>query len=454
MMTLTDLRTWYDGRRAKIRSDYFQFLRFPSISTDPAYKSDMRACASWLSEYFVKGGIQSRLIETDMYPIVYAEDLSAGPKAKTLLIYGHYDVQPVDPIELWKSPPFEPEERGGQIFARGAVDDKGQIFYAALAALCWKDLGRSLPVNLKFCIEGEEESQSIGLTKALPKLKNLMRADYLLIPDFDQFNPTTPAISLGARGIAALEVTLKGSNSDLHSGLLGGIAYNPNRALVELLAKLWDKDGRVQVKGFYDQVEAPSKEELKRYTFPNDKAYYTKALGIGAFGGEKGRSLQEANWFRPTLEINGISGGYAGAGMKTVIPSSATAKITCRLVPNQDPEKILQSLASFLKEQALPGMQVRVETFSSDPAFRSSPDSLIAKAVAKAAMECTGSACKNILAGGSIPVIANLVEETGAEAVGMGYGLIDDNIHAPDEHFDMERLEKGFLTVGRALAFL
>lgn len=454
MVTIAELKAWFEKNRSRIREDYFHFLRFPSISADPAYHTACNDCARWLVDYIKKGGMAAEEISTSSLPLVYAEDLSAGSGKPTVLIYGHYDVQPVDPLELWKSPPFEPTERDGIIYARGAVDDKGQIFYAVCAALCWKDLGRALPVNLKFCIEGEEEYHSEGLSRMLPKLKNKMMADYLLVVDFDQFDRDMPAISLGARGFVALELTLTGSNTDLHSGLYGGIAYNPNRALVELLSKLWDCDGRVQVPGFYDGVAEPTAEEIKGHVCRHERAYYTKHFGIEAFGGEKGRSLHEASCFRPTLELNGIVGGYTGAGIKTVIPASAHAKITCRLIPNQDPEKICKAIQAFLQKEVSHGMKIDFVPHKGEPSFRGDRNSKIVKAVAAAATETTGNKCEYLLTGGSIPVVPELIRVFGAAVAGMGFGLIDDQIHAPNEHFDMQRFEQGFLTVGRALSLL
>ena len=453
-MLLADLKQWFSKHREQILADYFTFLRFPSISADPSYRTSCVDCANWLLHYLQKGGISASLIDTPGLPLVYGESLEAGTGAETILMYGHYDVQPVDPLELWKSPPFEPTLRNGSIFARGAVDDKGQIFYAILAVLCWKDLGRPLPVNLKFCIEGEEESSSKGLAEVLPNLHSKLRSDHLLVIDFDQFDRGIAAVSLGARGLVALEVTLTGATIDLHSGMCGGIAYNPNRALVELLAKLWDGEGRVQVPHFYDQVIPLSDNEKDLYSVRYDRAYYTKQFGIEAFGGEKGKSPHEAGCLRPTLEINGISGGYTGPGIKTVIPMSAHAKITCRLVPDQDPKKIGDAVAEFLKAHALHGIKVDIIQHKGESAFRGRPDSKLSLAVAKAATEVTGKKCRYTLSGGSIPIVPALVHASGAKVVGMGYGLIDDEIHAPNEHFDMDRFEQGFLTVGRALSLL
>lgn len=453
--SLSQWKQWAEQNRFAIREDYFRFLRFKSISTDPAFAKDVVECAEWLRHYIAKHtNLKTELIETEGYPLVYAEDLRAGPDAMTLLIYGHYDVQPVDPLELWTSDPFEPTERNGKVYARGAVDDKGQIFYAVLAARAWKEIRRELPINLKFCIEGEEESASVGLSKSLFRLKDKLQADAILVVDFDQFDSDTFAITLGARGLVALEITLTGSHCDLHSGLHGGMAYNPNRAMAQLLAKLWDKNGRVQVQDFYDDVTQTSAKERDQFAFRFEQGAYSKEFGIDPMGGEKGRSLAENNTFRPTLEINGLGGGYFGAGFKTVIPAHCTAKISCRLVPHQDPLKIEQHLIDFLKKNVTPGMKMRFASFGGEAAFRGKPDSNLAKAVALAGAEVTGRPCKQALSGGSIPIIAQMIRALGTDVVGMGYGLATDDIHAPNEHFDLKRLEKGFLTVARALELL
>jgi acetylornithine deacetylase/succinyl-diaminopimelate desuccinylase-like protein len=454
MNSIEQLKTWIEKHRAAVKRDYFDFLRFKTISADPAYASEMSSCAEWLKKYLEeKSALKSEVIATSGYPLVYAEDLSAGPKAPTLLIYGHYDVQPVDPLELWKSDPFEPTERDGKVFARGAVDDKGQIFYGITATRALKELG-ALKVNLKLCIEGEEESSSRGLSQSLHKLKNKLQADALLVIDFDQFDAETPALSLGARGMLCLEVELTGSRADLHSGVHGGMAYNPNKAMVQLLSKLWDEKGRIAIPHFYDDVEIASQEEQNRFAFRYDRKSYSKEFGIDAIGGEEGLSLAENNIFRPTLEINGISGGYAGAGFKSVIPAVAIAKLSCRLVPHQDPEKVGKQIEQFLKSQVVPGMKIKVTNEGGEPSFRGSPDSFLAKAVARSSSEVMGKACKNILSSASIPIVAKMKRELKMEVVGMGYGLPTDDIHAPNEHFDMRRFEFGFLTVARALTLI
>lgn len=445
---------WYEENSKQIKEDYFQFLRFASVSADPLFSKDMLHCAEYLAKYLKEGGLFSELIPTPGFPLVYAEDLSAGPKAPTILIYGHYDVQPVDPLDLWESPPFEPTERDGKIYARGAVDNKGQIFYACTAILAWKKLGKPLPVNVKFCIEGEEESQSLGLMKSLPLLKEKLASDALLIVDFDSKPNGDPAVTLGARGCMAFEVVLQGSDKDLHSGVMGGIAYNPNRAMVELLAKLWDTEGKVAVPKFYEDVLDPSSEELVEFSQTIDTENLKSEFGITAFPNEKGISLSESNWFRPTLEINGLSGGYSGVGSKTVIPAISTAKMTCRLVPNQDPEKVYKAIETFLKKNVKEGMRIEVSYQGGIGAYRSSAKSPLVNAVMQASSEVTARKCSLILSGASIPIAADLSRVLKVEAVGMGFGLSSDEIHAPNEHFDMIRFKKGFLTVARAFELL
>jgi len=453
MSTLSFFRQWFEKHQDQIRDDYFHFLRFHSISTEPEFKSEILLCADWVSDYLAKSGFKTKFVETSGHPIVFAEKI-VDPAKETLLIYGHYDVQPVDPIELWESDPFTPTERDNRIYARGAVDDKGQIFYAMVAMRALADQDIPLPVNIKFCIEGEEEAGSTGLFLALPENRDLLSADSLLVVDFDGYNETTPAINLGVRGLVSMDVTVTGSKSDLHSGLCGGIAYNPNRALVELLAKLYTKDGSIAVDGFYDGVLEPTAAEKAAYPPQHDEKYYREQFGIEAFGAEKGRTLQEANIFRPTLEINGIGGGYSGPGFKTVIPAKAVAKISCRLVPNQDPARVGNQIKAFLEKHCVKGMKVDVNLHSGAFAFRANPTSKLALAVSTAAAEVCGKACKNVLSGASIPVIAALSSELKLETVGMGYGLPTDQIHAPNEHFDFRRFELGFLTVATAIGKL
>ncbi len=444
---------WIDRGFSGISEELFTFLRFKTISADPAYQPEHLRCCKWLAGVFQNMQFQTEIIETSGLPLFYAENLHAGSEAPTVLIYGHYDVQPIDPIELWKSDPFEPVVRNGSVFARGALDDKGQIFFSAMAARALFALDGTLPVNLKFCIEGEEEFGSKGLSEGLETLKEKLQADYLLVVDCGLPDAETPAIDLGGRGIITMDLSLRGSNEDLHSGLFGGIAYNPNRALAELIAGCWDEDGRVAIPHFYDEVIEASEEEKKAFAAAYGHGH-AKEAGIKVFSAERGRSLSEANWVRPTLEINGMAGGYAGPGFKTVIPAEARAKVSCRLVPNQDPKKIGRLVADFLRSKVKKGIEVKVDLQHGGRSYRGKADSLLAGAVGKAYEEIFKKPCLKTLSGGSIPIVADLADAIGAQVVGMGYGLASDNMHAPNEHFGLDRFKKGILTVARALQLM
>lgn len=448
------LQKWFAEHRDQILSDYFTFLSFPSISTDPAHAREVRQTADWLSAYLNKMGLKAELWETPGHPIVFATHLEAGPDRPTLLIYHHYDVQPVDPLDLWDSQPFKPVVKNNEVFARGAADNKGQCFYSLCAIRATLELAKKLNINLKVFIEGEEESGGRGTAHIVPQKKEELQADHLLIVDLDIPAPGVAAITLGIRGILALELELKNSRMDLHSGSHGGIALNPNRALAKLIASLWDDEGKVTVPDFYKDVRKPTEEELASLDKHFDLESYQKNFGVNAFSGEKGYSLLESNWLRPTLEINGMSGGYTGEGFKTVIPSKAIAKISCRLVPDQDPKQIEKALIRCLESRTPKGMELKVVSHHGGKAFRSSPTSLIAKAAAQSFEEVFGKPCKCMLAGGSIPIVVDLAEISGAEVALMGVGLAEDAIHSPNEHFGLDRLEQGFLVMGRILGHL
>lgn len=449
-----DLGILFDKSKERIYDDYFTFLRFKSVSTEPHYKGQLLKCADWLVEYLQNIGFEVQIWKTAGHPVVFASYANEINDKVTLLIYHHYDVQPVDPLDEWDSPPFEPVLRGEEVFARGAQDNKGQCLYtlSALRALFERD--GKYPINLKLCIEGEEEIGSSGLLGLVEKKKNELKADYLAIVDLGLKNPNIPTISLGVRGIVALEMEVLGSRVDLHSGSHGGIVYNPLHALVQLLAKLRHEDGRIAVPGFYDGVEELSDQEHQRISFDFDRESYEKVFGQ-ATGGEQDRSPLESNWLRPTLEVNGISGGYTGDGFKTVIPSKAMAKISCRLVPGQDPKRIGALVAKFLKENSPKGVKVHVCVHEGwGQAIRTNPLSKGVEAVAKAYEEVFQKKCEFTLEGGSIPITSALSQASGAEVVFMGFGLDSDQIHAPNEHFGIDRIRKGFLTIVRTLEVL
>ncbi len=453
-ISVEQLKKWYNDHRDQILKDFFTFLSFPSISTDPKHEQDSRKCALWVSEYLTHIGFESQIWETPGLPVVFGSYLKAGPQRPTVLIYHHYDVQPVDPLDLWRSDPFKPVVKNNQVYARGAVDNKGQCFYSLTALKAIFEMAESLDINLKVFIEGEEESGGRGTATAIQQKKDLLKADHLLVIDFDIPAPNVPGITLGMRGLVAVDVECTNSSIDLHSGVHGGIALNPNRALASILSQIWDEKGKVVIPGFYDDVKTLSKEHLAFVDMSFDKDQYVQSFGVNAYSAEEGFSIRESNWLRPTVEVNGLWGGYSGAGFKTVIPSKANAKISCRLVPDQDPVKIAKALTAFLKDRAPEGIQIKVELHSGAPAYRSSFDSPIVKTAALAYEEIFGKPCRYMLCGGSVPIVVDLVSASGAEVAMIGMGLADDDIHAPNEHFGLDRLELGYLTIARILGRL
>lgn len=454
-MTTTNLKDLYNSRRESIVKDYFKLLSFPSVSSEAEYTNDVLACADWLVDSLKKIGFDTELWKTEGHPTIFASHLKAGPNKPTLLIYNHYDVQPVDPLELWRSPPFQPTEKEGVIYARGAQDNKGQCTYViqALKALIEQD--KALPINVKLCIEGEEENGSTGLSGILRAKKDQLKADYLAIVDAGLRKQATPTVTLGFRGIVTMDVEAQCSSTDLHSGSHGGMVYNPIHALVEILSKLRDSSGRITIPGFYDGVEEFKTADKAALTLAFDPVDYKNKFGATPTGGEKKYSPLERAWMRPTIEINGINGGYTGSGFKTVIPAKASAKVSCRLVPNQDPEQVGKLVAQYIEQLAPEGVHVTatIRPGGGKP-IRALPESHVVKAFARAYAEVFQAPCEFIFEGGSIPVISELALASGAEIVLLGMGLADDNIHAPNEHFGLDRLEQGFLVIARALQIL
>jgi acetylornithine deacetylase/succinyl-diaminopimelate desuccinylase-like protein len=454
MNRIQELKDEYEKNEKEILNDFFAFLKFQSVSSELRFKNETRECAIWLQDYLKKLQFDTELWETCQHPVIFASNLKAGKDYPTLLIYNHYDVQPVDPLELWSSKPFEPEIRNGQIYARGAQDNKGQCFYTLQALKSLLKPDGSLPINIKLCIEGEEECGSAGLNSILKEKKDQLKADYLSVVDLGIRSLNHPSITLGIRGIVTMDVEISGSFADMHSGSNGGLLYNPNHALVELLASLRDHEGVIQIPKFYDDVVElkPSDKELISWDFDEDE--YFKMFGVLPTGGEKTYLPLERNWLRPTLEINGISGGYSGSGFKTVIPSKAIAKISCRLVPNQNPETIAKLVADYLLKHTPKGVTVKVECHHGGKAAHSNPTSKVVQAFKKSYMEVFEKNCTFVYEGASIPVVTELSLAARAEVVLVGLGLPDDNIHAPNEHFGIDRLKLGFLTIARAIELL
>lgn len=453
--TLEKLKEQFARDRERIVADYFKFLRFPSISSEPEYQREVENCFQWLQQYLESMGLRTERWDTPRHPVLFAEYHTGDAGKPTVMIYNHYDVQPVDPLEEWTSPPFEPTVRDGEVYARGAQDNKGQCFYVLSAIRALIETTGTLPVNLKLCIEGEEEIGSPGLAGLLAARRDRLQADHLLIVDLGLHQAGKPAVTLGIRGLVSMTVEVTGSTCDLHSGSHGGIVINPLHALVKLLADLRAEDGSIAVPGFYDAVVPPTAAERSKLNFSFDEQDYGQKFGAASSGGEQSFSPLESAWLRPTLEINGLQGGYSGKGFKTVIPSRAVAKLSCRLVPEQDPLTIGRLVADYLQSRAPQGIEVRVEIHPGvGKAVRTSSESKVIRAVAQAYSEVLGGSCDFILEGASIPVVVELAAVSGAEIALMGYGLPGDRIHAPNEHFGLERIEHGFLTIARALQIL
>ncbi len=451
-MIMENFTKYYKENEKQIVDDYLTFLQFKSISTEKEFEEDVIACAQWLKGNIDAIGFTTQLWETTGHPVLYAENTSAGPDKPTILIYNHYDVQPVDPLELWESPPFEPTIKDNNVYARGAQDNKGQCMYVFQALKAAMKLYDQLPVNIKWIIEGEEEAGSGGLGAILSSKAEQLAADYLVIADLAIPQKNTPSVTLGVRGIIAMDVEATGSNVDLHSGTHGGRAYNPLHALVEVLGKLRDADGRILVPGFYDSVEELSKEDKERISFDFNEAGYFDTFAMKATGGETAYAPMERSTIRPTLEINGINGGYSGDGFKTVIPAKASAKVSCRLVPHQDPEVISRAVAGYIESLAPAGISIKVHVHEGmGAAVRANPSSKIVQAFAEAYGEVFNTKCSYSFEGGSIPIVTELTKACGGEVVLMGMGLDSDQIHAPNEHFGLDRFEKGFCVVLLAL---
>ncbi len=444
------LFTYFDNNKESLLKEFFKLLSFKSISTDPTYKEDCRSCATWLKERIKSIGFTANIWETKGHPAIFAERI-VNKDAPTVLFYNHYDVQPVDPIELWETPPFEPTIREDFVFARGAEDNKGQLFYVLTALTALKD---SFPnINVKMIIEGEEECGSKSFPAILADHKKELKSDYLLVVDCGFTDKSQPGITLGCRGIVTMTIALEGSNSDLHSGEHGGIVFNPLHGMVELLATLRDKEtGKILIENFYSDVIDPTSEERDSFKINISDSDYELRFGAKPNGGETNYSFIESAWLRPTLEINGISGGYAGEGFKTVIPAKVTAKLSARLVPNQNPKKIAAAIKQHLEKNVRDGLKLTISDVSdSGKPLRISPNSKLTEVAKEAYEEATGMHCNTILSGGSIPVTADLAEAAEALPLLIGYGLPEDNIHAPNENFSIDRLKLGTTTIGLIL---
>lgn len=440
---MTDVAQYVADHADEYEADLTALLKIPSISADSNHKEDMTKAAEWLKARFELAGLSSEIVPTAGHPIVTAEWCDADD-APTVMLYGHYDVQPPDPLDLWTTPPFEPDVRDGKIYARGATDDKGQMITHLFGVEAWLKTEGKLPVNVKFLIEGEEEVGSDNLDKYLEEKKETINCDVAVVSDTSQYAPGMPAITYGLRGITACEVTLRGPSKDLHSGMFGGTVANPLTGMSQLLSKLHDSEGRVQVPGFYDEVLELSPEEREEYaSLPFDEHEFARELGVEATFGEAGFSTIERRWARPTCELNGLFGGYSGEGPKTIVPSFCTAKISCRLVPNQNAEKILSQLEAFLLENLPAGLTMEFKTYHGCPAALVDRNSPYLAAAQKAIAAAFGTEPVLIREGGSIPVVGAFREILGIDTLLLGWGQDTDNLHSPDEHFDLGDFQRG-----------
>lgn len=427
-------------------------LRIPSISTDPEYADDVRSAAGWIADHFhTLGASEVTMHETGGHPIVTAE-FRAGEGKPTVLVYGHYDVQPPDPLDLWSSPPFEPTERNGDLYARGACDDKGQLFIHAKAVEAYLEERGELPVNLKFVIEGEEESGSEHLRPFLEANAEVLAADFALISDTAMFGDGLPSVTYGLRGLAYTEVELVGPNRDLHSGVYGGAVENPINVLARLIGNLHDEQHRITVPGIYDDVRELTDEERRAIReLPFEESDWLDAVGVEASRTEEGFSVLEAIWARPSLDVNGIWGGYQGTGAKTVLPSRAGAKISMRLVPDQDPSEAAAKLRRYFEAKVPDTMQLTFRELHGGHPVIVERDVAPMKAAFKALKDVFDREPAFIREGGTIPVVADLKEVLGLDTVLLGFGLNSDAIHSPDEHFGLDRFHKGIQTSIRFL---
>ena len=446
------LDTFLQDAQTRQLDELSEWLRIPSISTLSQHKADVERAAGWLAQKMTAIGLQNvEIIEAGGHPIVYGDWLHAGNDAPTILIYGHYDVQPVDPLELWTSPPFEPSVRGEDLFARGASDDKGQLFAHVAAVEALLETFGALPANVKFLVEGEEEAGSRSLTAYLPAETEKLAADVCLISDTHILAPDQPLIIYGLRGMWAGEITVRGPSQDLHSGIFGGAVHNPNQALCELLARLHDGGGRVTVPGFYDDVLALTETERNALAqVPYNEEKLMQESGVPAAWGEEGFSVTERIGARPTLEINGMWGGFIGDGFKTVIPAEAHAKVSCRLVPDQQSSAIGPMIEQFLRQIAPRTVEVAVSTLQHAPATVVPLDVPEMRAAASAYARVFGAEPVFSREGGSIPIATVVQEALGIPILFMGFGLPDDNLHAPNEKLHLPNFYRG-IRVGIAL---
>lgn len=444
MTHLQALDAYFTSHREAHLNELNEFLRIPSISSLSEHKEDMQEAAKWLASAFEKLNLENiSITQTNGHPVVYADWLHAEGKP-TILFYGHYDVQPVDPLHLWESEPFNPTIRDNKLFARGASDDKGQVFmHLKMIEALFATMG-TLPVNVKFIYEGEEEIGSPNLPAFVEKHKEKLAADLIVISDTGLYAPGKPAVCYGLRGLAGLQIDVRGAKGDLHSGLYGGGVQNAIHALAEILASFRDEHGTIQVEGFYDKVLPLTDEERAAYkALGFNEEEVKEEVGVKELFGEAGYTFLEQTWARPTLEVNGVFGGFSGEGIKTVLPAEAGAKITCRLVPDQEPEEIVALLKAHIEKHKPVGVDVTISEFDKGRPYLTPFDHPFIQAAGRSYEKVYQVPTAYTRGGGSIPIVAAFDEILALPVVLMGFGLSSENFHAPNEHFHLENFDKG-----------
>lgn len=445
--------TFIRANETRLLEELKEFIRIPSISTAPEHVDDVQRAAQFVADALTTAGLENvEIIQTDKHPLVYADWLHA-PGKPTVLCYGHYDVQPADPLELWVSPPFEPTIRDGNLYARGAVDDKGQMYMHIKAVEALRAVNGALPVNLKFLIEGEEEVGGASVAKYVAGHPHKLKADVALVSDTALYAPGMPTLCIGLRGLVYLEVEATGPMRDLHSGLYGGAAPNAVYGLIELLAKAKDAEGRLLIPGIYDDVLEPAEAEIASWKgLPFSEAeFLAKEVGSTQLTGEPDRMVLERVWSRPTMEVHGMAGGFTAAGAKTVIPAKATAKVSLRLVPDQDPDKVIAAFRKWVADATPKGIQTEVRVLSAGPGLVVDPDHPGIKVAAQAFEDVMGRPTVFIRSGGSIPIVGDFAKNLHIPTILMGFGLPDDGLHSPNEKYKVENYYLGIMTVAHFL---
>jgi len=445
---MTEVLTFIESNLGRFRDELYEFLRIPSISAKTEHTDDVKRSARWLADRMQEAGLQAEIIETPGHPVVLGEWRGAGDAAPTLLVYGHYDVQPPEPLEEWISPPFDPDERDGRIYARGAADDKGQLYMHIKALEAIINTQESLPINVVVVAEGEEETGSPNLVPFVEANLDRLACDVILISDTSMYSEGLPSLGFSLRGLAYFEIHVSGARSDLHSGEYGGAIANPGNALAQIIATLHDERGRVAIDGFYDDVAEWDRETRAQIaSLPHSDKQYQEDIGVQALNGEKGFSTLERLWIRPTCDINGLLCGYTGEGAKTVLPNYAMAKVSFRLVPDQTDSKIGALLEKHIHKVTPPGVTIQINELHGGRPWKASAEGRYFEAATKALQEAFGTKPVLMGGGGSIPIVVEFEERLSAPVLLVGFSLPGCNLHAPNEWLPIENFERGIVAL-------